>query len=238
MPEKNKGYAKLSIIIPVFNEKKNIEEIIRRVKDVTLPQDIQKEIIVVDDGSTDGTTDILESFKDDQMLKIHTSMLNFGKGVAVRIGLKYSTGDLIIIQDADLEYRPEDYPELLRPILEKKTDVVFGSRFLGRFEDMQFMHNLGNRLLSLTNTVLYGRLITDPYTCFKLMPRNVLEALKLKSRGFEIEAELTAKIEKNKFSIMEVPVSYRGRRKSEGKKIKKIDGFIGVLAFLRYRFLD
>lgn len=229
---------KLSVIIPVFNEKQNIGEIITRVKQVSLPENMEKEIIVVDDGSTDGTADILENFKEEEMVKIHTSMLNFGKGVAIRIGIKYSTGDFIIIQDADLEYRPEDYPLLLEPLLQKKADVVYGSRFLGKYEDMHILHRIGNRLLSLTNTLLYGRILTDPYTCFKLIPKNVIEKIELKSKGFEIEAEITAKIEKKKFSIMEIPISYKGRKKSEGKKIRKIDGFMGVLTFLRYKFLD
>lgn len=229
---------KLSIVIPVFNEKSNIEEIIDRVKKVALPDNMEKEIIIVDDGSTDGTTDILEHFKNDDMMKIHTSVLNFGKGVAVRIGLKYSKGDLILIQDADLEYSPEDYPALIAPVIEKRADVVYGSRFLGKYEDMQFLHNVGNRLLSITNMILFGKILTDPYTCFKLMPRNVLEAINLKSRGFEIEAEITAKIEKKGFKIIEVPISYKGRKTAEGKKIKKIDGFIGVFTFARYRFTD
>jgi len=227
---------KLSIIIPVFNEKQNIEEILVRVKEVALPGSMDKEIIIVDDGSTDGTTEILESFKSDEIIKVHTSMLNFGKGVAIRIGLKYSKGDFVLIQDADLEYSPEDYPALLEPILEKKADVVFGSRFLGRCEDMMFLHSIGNRLLSITNTLLYGRRLTDPYTCFKLIPRYVVEKLDLKCRGFEIEAELTAMIERNGFSIVEVPITYKGRKKSEGKKIRKLDGFIGVLTFIRCRF--
>jgi dolichol-phosphate mannosyltransferase len=230
--------VKLSIVIPVFNEKQNIEEIISRVKKIDLPEGMEKEIIIVDDGSTDGTTEILEDFKNDEMIKVHTSVLNFGKGVAVRIGMKYSKGDLILIQDADLEYCPEDYPALLSPILEKRADVVYGSRFLGSMEDMHFLHNIGNRLLSLTNTLLFGKRLTDPYTCFKLIPKKVLESMNLRSKGFEIEAELTAKIEKNKFTIAEVPITYKGRKKSEGKKIKKIDGFKGVLAFIRYRFSD
>ncbi|MGV8122910.1 MAG: glycosyltransferase family 2 protein [Candidatus Xenobiia bacterium LiM19] len=227
---------KLSIIIPVFNEKQNIEEILTRVKEVSLPGSIEKEIIIVDDGSTDGTTEILENFRNDEIIKVHTSVLNFGKGVAIRIGLKYSTGDYMLIQDADLEYSPEDYPALLQPILDKKADVVFGSRFLGHYEDMTFLHNMGNRLLSLTNTLLYGRRLSDPYTCFKLLPRYVVEKLDLKCSGFEIEAELTARIERNGFSIVEVPISYKGRKKSEGKKIRKLDGFIGVLTFIRCRF--
>ncbi|MHC9543264.1 MAG: glycosyltransferase family 2 protein [Vulcanimicrobiota bacterium] len=227
---------KLSIIIPVFNEKQNIEEILTRVKEVALPGSIEKEIIIVDDGSTDGTTEILENFRNDEIIKVHTSVLNFGKGVAIRIGLKYSKGDYMLIQDADLEYSPEDYPALLQPILEKKADVVFGSRFLGHCEDMMFLHNIGNRLLSITNTLLYGRRLSDPYTCFKLLPRYVVEKLDLKCRGFEIEAEMTARIERNGFSIVEVPISYKGRNKSEGKKIRKLDGFIGVLTFIRCRF--
>jgi len=199
---------------------------------------MEKEIIIVDDGSTDGTSEILQEYKEDEKIKIHSSVVNFGKGAAIRIGFKYSTGDLMLIQDADLEYRPEDYPLLLSPILEEQADVVYGSRFLGNSEDMQFLHNVGNRLLSLTNTILFGRSISDPYTCFKLIPRKVIDRINLRSHGFEIEAEITAKIEKNKFSIKEVPITYKGRKNSEGKKIRKKDGFIGVLSFIRYRFTD
>ncbi len=228
---------KLSIIVPVYNEKNTIKEILRRLRSVDLGNDIDKEIIVVDDGSTDGTSDILK-MEEDSSVRIIKHPANKGKGSAVRTGFDQSSGDLIVIQDADLEYDPEELPKLLKPILSGKAEVVYGSRFTGERRNMLFWHYLGNRVLSLVTDVLYNTTISDMETGYKLFTAQALKDIKIKARGFEFEPEITAKILKKGIRIYEVPISYTGREYQEGKKITWKDGFGALWALIKYRFIN
>lgn len=227
---------KLSVIMPVFNERNTIKEILRRVRQVDLG-DIEREIVIVDDGSTDGTRDIL-AMEEDSVTRVIYHHENRGKGAAVRSGIEASVGDLLIIQDADLEYDPEDYPNLLDPILKGKAEVVYGSRFTGPRKNMLFWHYLGNRFLALITNVLYNTTLSDMETCYKLFTRQALEGIELKSDHFDIEPEITAKILRNKIRIYEVPISYTGREIEEGKKITWTDGLPALWALIKYRFVS
>lgn len=232
---------KLSIIIPVFNEEKTILQIVEKVKEVDFP--VKNEIIIVDDGSYDETREKLKKIKD---VKVILHEKNQGKGAAVKTGIKNSTGDYIIIQDADLEYDPNQIKDLLKPILEKKTEVVYGTR-LKRLPDLskeertlQFLvHYLGNRFLSLVTSVLYREWITDMETCYKLFPKKALNGVKLNARGFEFEPEITAKLLKKGFKILEVPISTNPRGYDEGKKINTVkDGIRAFTTLIKYRFMS
>lgn len=225
---------KLSIIIPVYNEKANIAAVIDAVKTVDLP----KEIIVVDDGSTDGTSEILESYKDDETIRIHSSVLNFGKGTAIRVGLKYVTGDIVVIQDADLEYDPQQIPELIKPIVDGKADVVYGSRFKGSIKGMKFANWLANRILVIAANVLYRAGISDEATCYKAFRADVIKSLQLKCTRFEFCPEVTAKVRKRGIPIHEIPIHYTGRTVAEGKKVTWKDGFEAIWVLIKYRFKD
>jgi glycosyltransferase involved in cell wall biosynthesis len=227
---------KLSIIMPVFNERNTIKEILRRVRKVDLG-DLEREIVVVDDGSSDGTRDIL-AMEEDSVTRVIYHAENSGKGAAVRTGFAAAAGDLIIIQDADLEYDPEDYPNLLEPVLKGKAQVVYGSRFTGPRKNMLFWHFVGNRFLALVTNVLYNTTLSDMETCYKLFTREALEGITLKSNHFDIEPEITAKILKKKIRIFEVPISYAGRELEEGKKITWRDGIPAIWALVRFRFVD
>jgi len=221
----------LSVIIPVYNEENTVLQLIQKVKAVKIP----KEIIVVDDGSTDRTPAILKKVKG---IKTIFKKKNEGKGAAIRTALKHVTGDYVIIQDADLEYDPQDYFRLLKPIKEKKAEVVYGSRFTGERRNMFFWHMVANKLLTLVTNILYDSTLSDMETCYKLIPTKLLKQLKLKARGFEFEPEVTAKILKRRIRIYEVPISYAGREYEEGKKIHWKDGFIALWTLLKYRFVD
>ena len=225
---------KLSIIIPVYNEKANIAAVIDAVKTVDLP----KEIIVVDDGSTDGTSEILESYKDDETIRIHSSVLNFGKGTAIRVGLKYVTGDIVVIQDADLEYDPQQIPELIKPIVDGKADVVYGSRFKGSIKGMKFANWLANRILVIAANVLYRAGISDEATCYKAFRADIIKSLQLKCTRFEFCPEVTAKVRKRGIPIHEIPIHYTGRTVAEGKKVTWKDGFEAIWVLIKYRFKD
>lgn len=227
---------KLSIIVPVYNERNTVQELLRRVRAVDLGE-IAKEIIIVDDGSTDGTGDILR-LEEDSSTKVLRREINRGKGAAVRAALPHATGDYVIIQDADLEYDPEDYRAMLAPVMKRKADVVYGSRFTGEHRDMLYWHWVGNKFLSFMTNVLYNTTLSDMETCYKLFSRESLEGIEIKSDRFEFEPEITAKILKKKVRIYEVPVSYAGREYEEGKKIVWMDGFKALWALLRYRFFD
>ena len=225
-------YRKLSVIVPVFDERNTVVEIVRRMRAVDLPVDL--EIVIVDDGSTDGTGDVLRQLAD-STVRVVLHEHNKGKGAAIRTGLEKVTGDLVLIQDADLEYDPEDWPKLLAPVLRGKAQVVYGSRFTGERRNMLFLHWVGNRFLSLVTNVLYNTTLSDMETCYKLMSRDVLEALDLRADHFDIEPEITAKILRRHIRIYEVPISYAGREFDEGKKISWRDGFGALWMLLKCR---
>jgi glycosyltransferase involved in cell wall biosynthesis len=226
---------KLSVVIPVYNEKDTIREILRRVQDVDLP----KEIIVIDDCSTDGTREILQSLPPSDNVKILFQPRNAGKGAALRAGFRQVSGDIVIIQDADLEYDPAEYPELIRPILKNKADVVYGSRFLsGPHRVLFFWHSVGNRVLTTLSNMLTDLNLTDMETCYKVFRADILKQIKLRENRFGIEPEFTAKVAKARCRIYEVPISYAGRDYSEGKKISWKDGIAALFVILKYRFMD
>lgn len=226
---------KLSIIIPTYNEKNTIKEAIRRVRTIEL-NGVEKEIIAVDDGSIDGTTDILKMEEDSGLRVIYHSK-NRGKGASIRSALAYIDGDFVVIQDADLEYDPEDLSKLLAPVLKKKAEVTYGSRFTGERRNMFFWHYIGNRFLSLVTNILYNTTISDMETGYKLFSRKALEGIRIKSNRFDFEPEITAKILKKGIRIYEVPISYAGREFAEGKKISWKDGFKALWTLLKYRFV-
>jgi glycosyltransferase involved in cell wall biosynthesis len=224
----------LSVVMPVYNERTTIEEIIARV----LAVPVRTELIVVDDGSTDGTRDILTRLAQARPFTLIFQPKNAGKGAALRRGFEEVTGDLVIIQDADLEYSPEEYPEVISLICEGRADVVYGSRFLGRHRVFLFTHYAGNRLLTLVTNILYNTMLTDMETCYKVMRTEVLRSFKVKSNGFGIEPELTAKIFKRGYRVYEVPITYDGRGYEEGKKITWRDGVVALWVLLKYRFTE
>lgn len=254
----NSEPMRLSIIMPVYNERATLEAIVQRVQAVDLtvnvnsanlvlaggvpgPLTLEREIIIVDDGSTDGTREILDKWRLEPPANVviiyHES--NGGKGAALRTGFQHATGDVLIVQDADLEYDPNDYVKLLEPLLEGRAPVVYGSRFSGGPRAaMSLGHTLGNQMLTVITNLLYGTSLSDMETCYKCFRRDVIDGMVLRSRAFEIEPELTAKILKRGYTIFEVPISYNGRAFHEGKKISWKDGFSAVRTLVRYRFVD
>lgn len=225
----------LSVIMPVYNEKDTIEEIISRVWKTEIPS----EIILVDDGSIDGTREILKKFEEREDMQVIYHEKNRGKGAAVRTGLNHAAGDLILIQDADLEYDPRDYPALLKPIQEGVADVVYGSRFLGASRRVaMFWHMVANKLLTLMTNILYDTILTDMETGYKVFKKEVVEGMELHAKRFEFEPEFTAKILKRDVRIYEVPITFNPRDYEEGKKIGLADAFEAVWALIKYRFVD
>jgi glycosyltransferase involved in cell wall biosynthesis len=232
--------------MPVYNERETIRDILRQVRAVRLIVEtdvggevsLEKEIVVVDDGSNDGTREILleEESTGDVVLLFHKH--NRGKGAGVRTAIAHSTGEIVLIQDADLEYDPRDYPMLLRPILEQRVKVVYGSRFLGPRKAMLFWHMLGNKFLTLVTNVLYNAILSDMETCYKALEGDLARDLNLKSEGWGIDPEITAKVLKRGHRIFEVPISYYGREYFEGKKIGWRDGFTVLWTLLKYRVVD
>jgi glycosyltransferase involved in cell wall biosynthesis len=231
----NPAHMKLSVIIPVYNEVGSIQEILKRVQATKLA----REIIVVDDGSSDGTRDVLRKLDGKGGIRVVLHEQNKGKGAAVRSGLGAAKGDILLIQDADLEYDPRDYPHLLQPIKEGIADVVYGSRFLGGPRRVvMFWHMVANYLLTLMTNVLYDTILTDMETGYKVFRREVIDGMVIHANGFNFEPEFTAKILKRHYRIFEVPITFNPRDYSEGKKIKLSDAFEAVWALLKYRFMD
>ncbi|MDQ1520782.1 MAG: hypothetical protein QOI55_1855 [Actinomycetota bacterium] len=228
---------KLSVVVPVYNERNTLVEIVRRMRQVRLPEGIDREIIVIDDGSSDGTREVLKQLGD-STVRVVMHPQNRGKGAAVRTGFEHATGDYVLVQDADLEYDPDDWPRLLNPVLRGKARVVYGSRFTGERRNMLFLHWVGNRFLSLCTNLLYNTTLSDMETCYKLIDRELIDELNLRADKFDIEAEITAKILKRKIRIYEVPISYTGREYDEGKKITWRDGFSALATLVKYRFKD
>jgi glycosyltransferase involved in cell wall biosynthesis len=224
----------LSVVMPVYNERDTIEEIIGRV----LAVPVRTELIVVDDGSKDGTRDILSDLAKRMPFTLIFQPANAGKGAALRRGFQEVTGDIVVIQDADLEYSPEEFPQLIELICQGRADVVYGSRFLGRHRVFLFTHYAGNRFLTLVTNVLYNTMLTDMETCYKVMRTEVLRSMALQSNGFGIEPELTAKIFKRGYRVYEVPITYDGRGYEEGKKITWRDGIVALWVLVKYRFSE
>lgn len=224
---------KLSIIIPIYNEKKTLFEILKKVESVKL-DNIDKEIILVDDCSIDGTKDILEKFESKYKVFYHKQ--NQGKGAALRTGFSQAVGDFIIIQDADLEYNPQEYSKLLEPLLKDEADIVYGSRNLKRNPRFKKTYYWGGLFLSFLNNIFYRSHLKDTYTCYKMFKNSVLKNLETKSNGFEFEAEITAKALKKGYRIKEVAINYYPRSFEEGKKIRWRDGLKGIWTIIKYKF--
>ncbi len=224
----------LTVIMPVYNERETLEKILQRVRDVDIP----KEIIIVDDYSTDGTRDILKKYESEPDIKIFYHPVNKGKGAALQTGFKQATGDIVLVQDADLEYHPEEYPKLIEPITKGYADVVYGSRFKGTSRAFLFWHYLGNKFLTFLTNLLFNACLTDMETCYKVMKRDVLKNIEIKSNRFNVEPELTAKILKQKVKVIEVPITYTGRDYEEGKKITWRDGLSALFTLIKYRFTN
>ena len=227
--------TRVSVLMPVYNERATVEHAIARVREVPM----QMEIICVDDCSKDGTREILQRLRSsgaiDELILHET---NRGKGASVRDAIAAASGDVVVIQDADLEYSPEEFPDLISLICEGRADVVYGSRFLGRHRVFMFTHYAGNRFLTLVANVLYNTMLTDMETCYKVMRTEVLRSMTLESDGFGIEPEMTAKIFKRRYRVYEIPITYDGRGYEEGKKITWLDGFVALWVLLKYRFTE
>jgi glycosyltransferase involved in cell wall biosynthesis len=226
---------KLSVVMPVYNERGTLRQVVEHV--LAVPLDI--ELLCVDDGSQDGSREILGEIQDQHpQVRMLLQPKNMGKGAALRRGIAEASGDYVVIQDADLEYDPRDYPALLRPILEGRTKVVYGSRFLGAHKAMYFWHTVGNKMITLVGNMLYDTTLTDLETCYKVFTADAIKPLRLRSERWGIDPELTAKVLKRGHRIYEVPIAYNGREFWEGKKISWCDGFTVLWTLVRYRFMN
>ncbi|MCD4654524.1 glycosyltransferase family 2 protein [bacterium] len=229
---------KLSIIIPIYNEEATLNEIIDRILRVDLSgSGFEKELIAVDDASTDGSWKILQNRLAD-FTRVEKHSINRGKGASIRTALEHVSGDYIIIQDADLEYDPDEYINLLNPVIKGKSEVVYGSRFTGERRNMFLHHWIGNRFLTGITNILYGTTLSDMETCYKLFKREILQGIVIRSNRFNFEPEITAKILKKGIRIYETPISYTGREYAEGKKITWRDGFSALWTIFKYRFTN
>ncbi len=228
---------KVSILVPIYNEKATLLELLDNIEKASFCN-LEKEIILVDDASFDGTRDILKTLESKYSVYYHD--INQGKGAALRTGLAHTTGDIVVIQDADLEYNPQDYEELIKLIIEGRADVVYGSRLTGSKPSRSFMftHFLGNKFLTLLTNFLYNTTLTDMETCYKAFKADFIKSIKIKSNRFDFEPEITAKLAKKHARIYEVPISYFGREFHEGKKITWKDGFHAIFALVKFRFFD
>ena len=225
---------KLSIVIPVYNEKSTIDEIVKRVQNV----DFEKEIIIVDDCSSDGTSDKIDKISGNNIKKLFHDK-NKGKGASLRTGFQHVTGDIVIIQDADLEYNPNEYSNLIEPIVDGRADVVYGSRFLGGPHRVDFFwHYVGNKILTTLSNILTNLILTDMETCYKVFKAEIIKDIKIRSNRFGFEPEITAKLAKRKCVIYEVPISYSGRDYDEGKKIGWKDGVVALYCIVRFKLFD
>jgi len=225
---------KLSIVIPVYNEKSTIDEIVKRVQNV----DFEKEIIIVDDCSSDGTSDKIDKISGNNIKKLFHDK-NKGKGASLRTGFQHVTGDIVIIQDADLEYNPNEYSNLIEPIVDGRADVVYGSRFLGGPHRVDFFwHYVGNKILTTLSNILTNLILTDMETCYKVFKAEIIKDIKIRSNRFGFEPEITAKLAKRKCIIYEMPISYSGRDYDEGKKIGWKDGIVALYCIVRFKFFD
>ncbi len=232
-PSRTQPYKRLSVIVPVFNERNTVAEIARRMRRVNLPLDV--DIVMVDDGSWDGTSDVLKAIED-STINVVRHVANQGKGAAIRTGMAHARGDIILIQDADLEYDPDDWPRMVDPLLKGKAQVVYGSRFTGERRVTRLTQWLGNQALSLVTNVLYNTTLSDIETGYKAFDRRVLESIAIQADGFEVEPEITAKILRKRYRIYEVPISYSSRDPYEGKKFTWKDGLYSLLTLVRCRF--
>lgn len=225
----------LSVVVPIYNERNSLEQALSRVEAVT----ISKEIILVDDGSTDGTRDLLTRYVDRPGYRVVLQPYNQGKGAALREGFRHATGSIVIVQDADLEYNPAEYPKLIQPILDDQADVVYGSRFTGYPRRvLYFWHSVGNKFLTLVSNMLTDINLTDMETCYKAFRREIIQAMPLRSQRFGFEPEITVKVARAGYRIYEVPISYAGRTYAEGKKIGWKDAIDALWTLVYFRFLD
>lgn len=228
-------HTKLSIIIPVYNEESTIAEVLKKVRNVQIP--VEKEIIVADDGSRDRTSDIVKEENKHNQFVVYTSPVNFGKGAAIRCGLEHVTGDIVIIQDADLELDPNEYPQLIQPILDGASDVVYGSRFIHKAKGGSLGARLANKFLVFLTNLLYRSKLTDMETAYKVFRTDTIKGIRLRCIGFEFEPEITSKVLRLRYKIKEVPISYHPRTVEQGKKIRWHDGFIAIYELLKNRFI-
>jgi len=230
--------VKLSVVIPVYNEGATVLKLLEKVREVDL--NLEKEVIVIDDGSTDGTDKILEPLKNSGLIKVYSHKINQGKGAALKTAFRHASGDILIIQDSDLEYEPREYASLLDPIINHGAEVVYGSRLSGGkpVRAYMFWHKVANNILTLVTDLLYNTTITDMETGYKVFKKDVVKNIDIKSKDFTVEPEITAKILKKRYKLYEVPITYYGRSYAEGKKIRWYHGIKAICALIIYRFID